>query len=100
MGPGSKLRSAAASATAGVQAALLAAEGIDGAADIVEHPQGFWGRFTFAPLRGTFRGLGTSWAADTLAVKPYPGCAYVDTTVTALLECLQGYLAQTAENMH
>lgn len=95
MGPGSKLRSAASSATAGVQAALLAAEGIDGAHDILEHPQGFWARFTYAPILGTFRGLGQSWAADTLAVKPYPGCAYVDTTVAALYEILADFKAKT-----
>jgi hypothetical protein len=31
-------------------------------------------------------GLGDGWATRTLCVKPYPGCAYLDTTVDALLE--------------
>lgn len=88
MGPGSKVRSAASPTVAGVRAALMAAEGLSGAHDILEHPQGFWRRFTYAPILGTFRGLGRNWAADTLAVKPYPGCAYLDTTVDALLQCL------------
>lgn len=84
MGPDSKVRTAAASAVGGVQAALLAAEGMGGAADLLEHERGFWKRFSFAPLRGTFRGLGESWVLDTLAVKPFPGCAYVDTAVEAM----------------
>jgi 2-methylcitrate dehydratase PrpD len=33
-----------------------------------------------------FDGLGDGWATRTLSVKPYPGCAYLDTTLDALFE--------------
>lgn len=93
MGPNSKLRTASASTVAGIEAAWAAAEGLEGALDIIEHPQGFWRRFTFAPIRGTFRGLGHTWVGDTLAIKPFPGCAYVDTVV----EAVRAVLAQHRE---
>ena len=44
--------------------------------------------FSFAPIRGILGGLGEGWTTKTLCVKPYPGCAYIDTTVDALHDIL------------
>src|SRR5207302_220968 len=73
-------------ALAGLRAARLAAAGVTGPLDTLEHPDGFLGAFADAPLAGMLSGLGQAWATRTLCVKPYPGCAYLDTTVDALLE--------------
>ncbi len=91
MGTPGKVRTAAGPTTAGVQAAFLAAEGLRGAPDILEHERGFWKRFTFTPLGGTFRGLGETWVLDTLAIKPFPGCAYVDTAVEAMQQVMRDH---------
>jgi len=85
MGPDSKLLTASEPTLLGVRAARLAAADATGPLDALEHPQGFLGAFSFAPLRAFFGGLGTGYATETLAVKPYPGCAYIDTTIDALL---------------
>ncbi len=100
MGPGSKIRTAANSIVGGVMAAIAAGEGLTGAADIVEHRRGFWNRFTFFPLRGTFQGLGTSWVTDTLAIKPWPGCAYVDTTIQAVLQAVARHVSGGGRPVH
>jgi len=86
MAPDSKLLTAAEPALAGLRAARLAAAGVTGPLDTLEHPDGFLGAFADAPLAGMLSGLGQAWATRTLCVKPYPGCAYLDTTVDALLE--------------
>src|SRR5205807_9786649 len=86
MAPDSKLLTAAEPTLAGVRAARLAAAGVTGPLDAFEHREGFLSAFADAPLPGMLGGLGTGWATRTLCVKPYPGCAYLDTTVDALLE--------------
>jgi 2-methylcitrate dehydratase PrpD len=43
-------------------------------------------KFTPRPIAGAFTGLGTTWLTDTLCFKPYPGCAYIDSFVDAVLE--------------
>lgn len=86
MAPDSKLVTAADPSVAGLRAARLAAAGVTGPLDVLDHPQGFLEAFSFAPLRGMLDGLGEAWATRTLTIKPYPGCAYLDTTVDALLE--------------
>ena len=86
MAPDSKLLTAAEPSVAGVRAARLAAAGVTGPLDALEHPDGFLSAFADAPLPGMLGGLGTGWATKTLCIKPYPGCAYLDTTVDALLE--------------
>jgi MmgE/PrpD N-terminal domain len=77
MGPASKLLTAAEPAAAGARAALLAADGVDGALDIVEHPRGLLANLSFAPRPAMFGGLGSVWLTDTLAFKRLPGCAYL-----------------------
>ena len=86
MAPDTKLLTAAEPAMIGLRAARLAAAGVTGPLDLLDHRQGFLDAFADAPLPAMLGGLGEAWATRTLCVKPYPGCAYVDTTVDALLE--------------
>jgi 2-methylcitrate dehydratase PrpD len=86
MAPDSKLLTAAEPTLAGIRAARLAAAGVTGPIDTFQHREGFLSAFADAPLPGMLGGLGRGWATRTLCVKPYPGCAYLDTTVDALLE--------------
>ncbi|HLF99316.1 MAG TPA: MmgE/PrpD family protein [Acidimicrobiia bacterium] len=90
MAPDSKLLVAAEPAAAGVRAARLAEAGVTGPLDALDDHRGVLDAFSFAPIRGVFAGLGEGWATKTLCVKPYPGCAYIDTTVDALLDVLSG----------
>ena len=85
MAPDSKLLTAAEPAVAGLRAARLAAAGVTGPLDALDSPEGFLSAFSYAPIPGLLGGLGEGWATRTLCVKPYPGCAYVDTVVDALL---------------
>jgi MmgE/PrpD N-terminal domain len=77
MGPRSKLLTAAEPAAAGARAALLAADGVSGALDVIEHPRGVLANLSFAPRPAMFGGLGSVWLTDTLAFKRLPGCAYL-----------------------
>lgn len=96
MGPGSKVLTAAGPTVTGVQAAYCAAEGLTGAREIFEHRRkGFWRFFAFVPARHVMSGLGTTWVTDTLAFKRYPGCAYIDTTIDAVLAILDRHRAST-----
>jgi 2-methylcitrate dehydratase PrpD len=69
----------------GVQAAQLAANGMRGAADILDGPDGFAHVFARQPLLGAYAGFGKLWLTDTLCYKIYPGCAYVDTAIDSVL---------------
>jgi 2-methylcitrate dehydratase PrpD len=64
----------------------LVQAGLAGARGILDGPDGFVARFTPRPIVGAFGGLGTTWLSDTLCFKPYPGCAYIDSFVDAVLE--------------
>ena len=85
MAPDSKVVTVSEPAGVGLRAARMAAAGVTGPLDALDHPQGFLSAFSYAPLRRLLGGLGEGWATRTLCVKPYPGCAYVDTTLDALL---------------
>ena len=84
MGPQSKLLIAAVPAVTGMTAALLAEKGMTGSRVILEDEQGFWSHFSFLPMPAMMTGLGRAWVTDTIAFKPYPGCAYIDTSMDAL----------------
>lgn len=86
MGPDSKLLTAAEPIVMGVRAARLAAGGVTGPLDVLDDRHGFFRTFSYAPLVGMLDRLGDAWTLQTLCVKEYPGCAYVDTIVDALLE--------------
>jgi 2-methylcitrate dehydratase PrpD len=86
MGPGSKLLCASTPALTGLQAARLAKQGVTGNTEIFEDPQGFLAHFSYRPITNMLSGWGSAWLTDTLAIKPYPGCAYIDTTIDGILE--------------
>jgi hypothetical protein len=86
MGPQSKLLTAAEPAALGARAALLAAEGVTGALDVIEHPRGVLAALSFAPRPAMFAALGEVWLTDTLAYKRLPGCAYLQSVAEAALE--------------
>jgi len=85
MGPKTKLLTAAEPAALGARAALLAAEGVSGALDVIEHPRGVLAALSFAPQPGMLAGLGEVWLTDTLAFKRLPGCAYLQSVGEAAL---------------
>jgi 2-methylcitrate dehydratase PrpD len=85
MGPESKLLTAAEPAAVGARAALLAADGVTGALDVIEHPRGVLASLSFAPRPAMFGGLGSVWLTDTLAFKRLPGCAYLQSVGEAAL---------------
>ncbi|HEX8752655.1 MAG TPA: MmgE/PrpD family protein [Solirubrobacterales bacterium] len=97
MGPRSKLLTAAEPAAAGARAALLAAEGMTGALDVVEHPRGVLAALSFAPRPAMFGGLGEVWLTDTLAFKRVPGCAYLQSVTEAACAAGEGTALDPAE---
>ena len=85
MGPKTKLLTAAEPAALGARAALLAAEGVTGALDVIEHPRGVLAALSFAPQPAMLAGFGEVWLTDTLAFKRLPGCAYLQSVGEAAL---------------
>jgi 2-methylcitrate dehydratase PrpD len=85
MGPDTKLLTAAEPTAQGIRAADLAAEGFTGPLDVLESPRGLLAHLAFAPRPSMLEGLGEVWLTDTLAFKAYPGCAYLQSAVEAVL---------------
>src|SRR3954466_2521952 len=85
MGPATRRLPAAEPAAQGARAALLAAEGVDGPLDVVEAPRGLLRNLSFAARPAVLGELGRVWLTDTLAFKPFPGCAYLQAAVDAAL---------------
>jgi hypothetical protein len=85
MGPATKLLTAAEPAVQGARAALLAAEGVEGPLGIVEAPRGLLRNLAFAPRPAMLGELGRVWLTDTLAFKPFPGCAYLQAAIEGVL---------------
>jgi 2-methylcitrate dehydratase PrpD len=85
MGPKSKLLTAAEPAAVGARAALLAADGVSGALDLIEHPRGVLTGLSFAPRPAMLGAWGEVWLTDTLAFKRLPGCAYLQSVAEAAL---------------
>ena len=90
MGSESKALTAATPAATGFLAARLAAGGMRGRLDILETHGGFFSRLALRPLPRLFSGFGDRWVTDTLAYKIYPGCAYIDAAIDALLKLSGG----------
>lgn len=85
--PETKALSAAASVVEGVRAAHLAAEGFQGARDILEHPAGFYRQFTMQrETLSPFVQLGEAWSTHALSFKRYAACAYAAGAVDAARE--------------
>src|SRR4051812_12821462 len=97
MGPPTKLLTAAEPAAAGVRAALLAADGVTGALDVIEAPDGLLRHFAYAARPGMLGALGRVWLTDTLAFKSRPGCAYVQAAVDGALRA--GAAAEDVERV-
>jgi 2-methylcitrate dehydratase PrpD len=90
MGGDSKLLTAAMPAVQGAVAAHMAANGLSGPNDILEHPEGFCATFSFTPLLSALTSaLGRNWLCETLSYKIYPGCAYLDSSMDCLFEILK-----------
>ncbi len=86
----SKLFTAAVPILSGMLYAGFARAGMRGNAGILDVEHGFLSHFSYVPLPHLFSGLGDWWVTDTIAFKPYPGCAYIDTTI----DCIYGIMAQ------
>lgn len=97
MGAPSKTLTASTPAAIGLLAADLAARGLSGARRILESRAGFFARLARRPLPLFVAGLGERWVTDTLACKIYPGCAYVDAALDALLDLTGGNPAPPAD---
>ncbi|UCD85677.1 MAG: MmgE/PrpD family protein [Deltaproteobacteria bacterium] len=99
MGSQSKILVAGTTSVGGIQAAQLARNGMTGPTDILDNPGGFYSQFSYYPLKAFISGFGQAWVTDTIAFKIYPGCAYIDTTIDALLEILKKYEAEKGKKL-
>jgi 2-methylcitrate dehydratase PrpD len=99
MGAQSKILAAGITSVGGIQAAQLARNGMSGPTDILDNPGGFYRQFSYYPLKMLLSGFGRAWVTDTIAFKIYPGCAYIDTTIDALLEILKKYEAENGKKL-
>ncbi len=90
----SKVLIAAQGAAMGAYAAELAADGFTGPLDILDHPRGFFHRFTFAPIKRALGGLGRAWLSDTLQVKLHAACWYYQALLDALVATLADFAAR------
>jgi len=85
--PETKVLSAASSVVEGTRAALLAAEGVTAARDILEHPAGFYRQFTMHRHVPTpFVQFGDAWCTHALCFKRYSSCALAAGAIDAVRE--------------
>jgi 2-methylcitrate dehydratase PrpD len=76
---------------AGLDACDAALAGLTGAADVIEHPDGFLSRFSSVPLPDVItHGLGSKWHTDTLSFKMHPAGPGVDAAVDCAIEIAAG----------
>lgn len=79
------------SAAVGIRAALDACDGtlagLCGAPDILEHPDGLLATFADVALAdAVVASLGARWHTETLSIKLYPACAYLDSVLDAAVQ--------------
>jgi 2-methylcitrate dehydratase PrpD len=87
LGSDSKTLSAYTPVRIGLDACDAAAAGLRGAADILEHPDGFLARFSVAPLpEAVTARLGGRWHTETLSFKMHPGGPGMDAAVDCAIE--------------
>ncbi len=86
MGSDAKIFTAVRPIIEGLESVELARFGFHGHDRILEIDRGFLANFSVFPLDFFISDFGRSWLTETLAVKLYPGCAYIDTTIDALRE--------------
>ena len=83
----SKLLNALTPVRVGLDACDAALAGLTGAADILEHPEGFLARFSSVPLpEAVTAGLGRRWHTETLSFKLHPAGPGVDSAVDCAIE--------------
>jgi len=97
MGSDGKALTASAPSVDGMRAALLAAEGFECEVDVLTDRAGFFGRVHPQAMAGMFSGWGEAWVTDSLSYKVYPGCAYLDTAVDAVLMLARRFEAERGE---
>ncbi len=79
-----KVLTAAGGIRAGLDACDAAWAGLRGTADILEHPEGLLATFADVPLPdAVVASLGSRWHTETISIKLYPACAYLDSTLDA-----------------
>ncbi|MBN2493709.1 MAG: MmgE/PrpD family protein [Deltaproteobacteria bacterium] len=93
LGPDSKLLSAACPTRDGLLAARLASWGLTGPVDILDVRRGFGDHFAYQFLPQMLTGFGKTWVTDSLCFKIYPGCAYIDSAIDALLKAADHFRA-------
>lgn len=81
----------AAPAVHGVEAASLAASGLDAPLDLLDRDAFFAGR-TPQALRAAFTGLGAAWFSATLSYKLIPASTFVQAPVDAVWEILRRHI--------
>lgn len=86
-----KLLTAAIPATSGIFSAFLAKNGFKGPKDILENKDGFLKNFSFIPLPSMLTEFGKKWVLETISYKIYPGCAYIDSSIEAILEIIKEF---------
>ena len=91
----SKLLTASIPIASGMMCAKLAQAGMKGNTGLLEAENGFLSRFAYLPLPHLLSGLGAWWVTDTIAFKPYPGCAYIDTAVDSAFKIMDEYERKT-----
>jgi len=85
--PETKVLSAASSVVEGTRAALLAAEGLTAARDILEHPAGFYRQFTMhRDVPTPFVQFEDAWCTHALCYKRYSSCALAAGAIDATRE--------------
>ena len=89
MGSEAKIFTAARPIREGFFAVEAAEDGFSGHSRIIEAEKGFLKNFSFFPLDFMIGSWGKVWLTGTLAVKLYPGCAYIDTTMDVLSKLVQ-----------
>jgi 2-methylcitrate dehydratase PrpD len=81
-GSDAKMLVASAPVQLGLDACDAARHGLIGAADVVEHPDGFLATFAEVPLpEAAVAGLGERWHTETFSFKAHPGSAYLGAAV-------------------
>ncbi len=100
LGSDAKLVHAVGPIRTAMDACDAAAAGLRGAADIVEHPDGFLARFaTVALPEAVDAGLGVRWHTETLSFKMRPGGPGVDAAVDCAVELHRELGGLTADDV-
>ena len=95
----SKLTTAAIPIITGMFGARLAKTGMHGNTAILETKGGFLEKFSYLPLKTMLSGFGEWWVTDSISFKPYPGCAYMDTTIDSIYKIMSECKQKTGKDL-